>query len=129
MSGLRVAVVLAFFVGLFAVTVPSANAQQTPLAPTPAWSPDWSCGALWPPVGFYVDSVSDGGRYITLEDSTIWEVQPTDRAGVAGWQRDNFVQVHHIAAPSDGYEWLFTNVTQQDWKAAVRLAGRVRRRP
>lgn len=127
MSGLRVVVILSLFVGLFAAT-PNATAQQSPLAQIPAQSPDWVWGPVWPPLGFYVDTVSDDGRYITLEDSTIWEVQPTDRAGVAGWQRDNFVQVHHIAAPNGDYEWLFTNVTQQDWKAAVRLAGRVRRR-
>jgi hypothetical protein len=129
MSGSRVSAVLFLLVGSLAVTsVTTVRAQETPLlVPSLACSANWFCGSPWPPVGFYVDTVSDDGRYITLEDSTIWEVQSTDRAGAAGWERDNFVQVHRVAAPNGDYEWLFTNVTQQDWRAAVRLAGRVRR--
>src|SRR5690349_7208188 len=110
MSGLRLSAVLALFVG--SLTVTTVKAQETPvLVPSLACSASWFCGFAWPPLGFYIDTVSDDGRYITLEDSTIWEVQPTDRAGVAGWERDNFVQVHRIPAPNGDFEWLFTNVT------------------
>jgi hypothetical protein len=126
MSGLRFSGALAGLLSLLAIT--STHAQQTSFSQIVPWIPTWSCGSVWPSIGLYVDSVSEDGRYLTLEDSTIWEVQPTDRSGAAGWKRDNFVQVHRVAGPNSDYGLLFTNVSQQDWHAAVRLAGRVRPR-
>lgn len=93
----------------------------------PSCLSDWACGAVRPPLGFYIDSISEDGRYITLEDGTRWEVQAPDRAIVAGWVRDDFVTIREIAAPSEGFEWQLTKVDNTEWRAAVRLAGRTRR--
>ena len=126
MSRLRLSVALSLLFGL--LTTAPANAQDSnAVAIAPPCISDWACGALRPPLGFYVDTVSDGGRYITLEDGTVWEVQLDHRAAVAGWERDNFVEVRRIAAPTGDYEWLLTKADNTEWRAAARLVGRVRR--
>jgi hypothetical protein len=124
MNALRFSVALSLFLGLSAA---SARAQDNRPAELPPCVSDWACGSTRPPLGFYVDTVTDDGRYVTLEDGTVWEVQLDYRAAVAGWQRDNFVDVRRIAAPTGDYEWLLTKTDDREWRAAVRLAGRVRR--
>jgi hypothetical protein len=107
--------------------VPNAQAQDTLIVSPPCVS-DWGCGtSIRPPLGFYVDTVSDDARYITLEDGTVWEVQLDFRAMAGGWRRNDFVEVRRIAAPTGDYEWLFTNANGRDRRVAVRFAGRTRR--
>jgi len=71
--------------------------------------------------------VADGGRYLTLEDGSLWEVDISDRATSAAWQRGDFVAVHPINAPRDGYEWLLTRTENVEQQVAVKLIGH--RRP
>lgn len=123
MSRLRFAVAFSIFFGLSATSI---HAQDNTVAAIPPCVSDWACGAVRPPLGFYIDSIADDGRYVTLEDGTIWEVQPADRAIVAGWERDNFVTIRWIPAPTEDYEWQLTKVDNSTWRAAVRLVGRVR---
>ena len=101
-----------------------------PLAGQAAWTPapsclsDWSCGPNHAPLGLYVRTVDDGGRYLTLEDGSVWEVEISDRATSASWQPDDFVGIRSIAAPRGDYEHLLTRVGDVEQRAAVRLAGR-----
>ena len=81
------------------------------------------------PVGFNVSSVSDGGRYLTLEDGRIWEVEISDRATTASWGAGDFIALRRIAAPRGDYEWLLLRRRDVDQQAAVRLAGRHARAP
>lgn len=107
-----------------------AAAPATPLAGQAPWNPapsclsDWSCGPNRAPLGLYVRAVDDGGRYVTLEDGSVWEVEISDRATSASWQPDDFVGVRSIAAPRGDYEHLLTRVGDLEQRAAVRLAGR-----
>ena len=107
-----------------------AAAPPAPLAAQAEWSPapsclsDWSCGQHRTPLGLYVRTVDQGGRYVTLEDGSVWEVELSDRATSAAWAANDFVGVRHIAAPRGDYEHLLTRVGDLEQRAAARLAGR-----
>src|SRR5690348_1409354 len=108
MSGLRCSIAAAALLALAASTATPVSAQDPSRAGARSCVSGWGCGGLLPPLGFYVDSVTDGGRYITLEDGTVWEVQLDFRAVTGAWQHDDFVEVRRILAPTGDYEWLFT---------------------
>lgn len=76
------------------------------------------------PVGFGVIEVSDGGRYLTLQDGRIWEVEISDRATTGSWVAGDFVALRRISAPRGDYEWLVLRRGDLDQRAAVRLVGR-----
>lgn len=76
------------------------------------------------PVGFDVTTVSDGGRYLTLEDGRTWEVEISDRATTGSWAAGEFVALRRISAPRGDYEWLLLRRGDLDQQAAVRLVGR-----
>jgi len=43
------------------------------------------CGPFPQPVGLYVSDVQQDGRYLALEDGSLWEVEISDRATTASW--------------------------------------------
>jgi hypothetical protein len=77
-----------------------------------------------PPVGLYISAVEEDGRYVALEDGSLWEVEIPDRATTASWLADQFVNLSWIAAPRGDFEYLLTRVGDLEQRAAVRLAGR-----
>jgi hypothetical protein len=79
---------------------------------------------LRPPAGFDVQDVTEGGRYVMLQNGTVWEVEISDRATTASWEAGNFVAIRRIWAPRNGYDWLLTKFENVEWSAAVRLVGR-----
>jgi hypothetical protein len=97
--------------------------QETAAAGPISCLSDWACGAIRAPLGFDVQAVADGGRYLTLEDGSLWEVDISDRATTAAWQPGEFVAVHPINAPRDGYEWLLTRTENVEQRVAVKLIG------
>jgi hypothetical protein len=76
------------------------------------------------PVGFNVTAVSDGGRYLTLQDGRVWEVEISDRATTGSWGAGDFVALRRISAPLGDYAWLFVRRGDLDQQAAARLVGR-----
>jgi hypothetical protein len=76
------------------------------------------------PVGFAVTAVSDGGRYLTLQDGRVWEVEISDRATTGSWGAGDFVALRRISAPRGDYAWLFVRRGDLDQQAAARLVGR-----
>lgn len=111
-------------VALAFLTVATPAAAQAPVAPAPSCLSDWSCGPGRAPLGLYVRAVDGGGRWVTLEDGSVWEVEISDRATSGSWQSDDFVGIRPIAAPRADYEHLLTRVGDLTQHAAVRLAGR-----
>ena len=97
--------------------------QETATAGPISCLSDWACGALRAPLGFDVQAVADGGRYLTLEDGSLWEVDISDRATSSAWQPGDFVATHPIHAPRDGYEWLLTRTENVEQRVAVKLIG------
>jgi hypothetical protein len=79
---------------------------------------------LRPPAGFDIRAVSEDGRYVTLQDSSVWEVEISDRATTGSWQEGDFVDIRRIWAPRNGYDWLLTKTDNVEQPAAVKLAGR-----
>ena len=82
------------------------------------------CTAFPQPVGLYISGVEESGRYVALEDGSLWEVEISDRATTASWQPDDFVNLSWIAAPREDFEYLLRRVGDREQQAAVRLAGR-----
>lgn len=76
------------------------------------------------PVGFQITGVSDGGRYLTLEDGRRWEVEISDRATTDAWAAGDFVALRRISAPRGDFEWLLLRRGDLDQQAAVRFVGR-----
>jgi hypothetical protein len=103
-----------------------ATAQDIAPAPPPSCLSDWSCGtaSVRVPLGLYVRAVDAGGRYLTLEDGSLWEVEISDRATTGSWQPDDFVGIRTIAAPRGDFDILLTRVGDREQRAAARLAGR-----
>ena len=107
------------------VSVRPALSQGATLATAaPNCVSDWSCWGERPPLGFYVQAVADGGRYVTLEDGSVWEVEISDRATSAAWTSEDFVILHRIWAPRENYEFQLSRVGMGEQRVAARLAGR-----
>jgi hypothetical protein len=79
---------------------------------------------LRPPAGFDIQAVTEDGRYVTLQNGTVWEVEISDRATTGSWQAGDFVGIRRIWAPRDGYDWLLTKTENVEQPAAVKLVGR-----
>lgn len=107
----------------FCIPAPAA-AQVAASFPAPSCLSDWSCTDVRAPLGLYVRAVDTGGRYITLEDGSFWEIEISDRATTASWQPDDFVGIRTIAAPRGDFDVLLSRAGQAEQRAAARLAGR-----
>lgn len=79
---------------------------------------------LQPPAGFDIEAVSEDGRYLTLRNGTVWEVDISDRATTGSWEAGNFVRMERISAPRGGYDWLLTKTENVDQSVAAKLVGR-----
>jgi len=110
----------------FALVLPLGAAPLAAQAAVPiaACDSDALCGRVPRPVGLYVRAVEEDGRYLVLEDGSLWEVEISDRARTASWTSDDFVNLSWIAAPRGDFEYLLTRAGHLESRAAARLAGR-----
>ena len=116
---------LARFASIVTVlTLGAAPLAAQAAAPISACDSDALCGAVPRPIGLYVRAVEEGGRYLTLEDGTSWEVEISDRATTGSWAPDDFVTLSWIGAPRGDFQYLLTRPGDLDQRAAARLAGR-----
>jgi hypothetical protein len=100
---------------------PLAAQSAVPIA---ACESDALCGRVPRPVGLYIRAVEEDGRYLALEDGSLWEVEISDRATTASWTPDDFVNLTLISAPRGDFEYLLTRAGYREQRAAARLAGR-----
>ncbi len=114
---------IAFALALPLGAAPAAAQSAAPVA-LAACDSDALCGRVPRPVGLYVRAVEEDGRYLALEDGSLWEVEISDRATTAAWAPDDFVNLTWILAPRGDFEYLLTRVGDVERKAAARLAGR-----
>jgi hypothetical protein len=112
---------IAFALALPLSSAPLAAQTAVPIA---ACDSDALCGRVPRPVGLYIRAVEEDGRYLVLEDGSLWEVEISDRARTASWTPDDFVNLSWIAAPRGDFEYLLTRVGGLESRAAARLAGR-----
>jgi hypothetical protein len=106
------------------LSAPPAAAQSAAPAALAVCDSDALCGRVPRPVGLYIRAVEGGGRYLALEDGSLWEVEISDRATTGSWLSDDFVNLSLIAAPRGDFEYLLTRVGDLEQRAAARLAGR-----
>ena len=106
------------------LSAPPAAAQSAAPAALAACDSDALCGRVPRPVGLYIRAVEEDGRYLALEDGSLWEVEISDRATTGSWLPDDFANLSLIAAPRGDFEYLLTRVGDLEQRAAVRLAGR-----
>ena len=97
----------------------SACASEPARAPTAGPAPA-RYGA--PGSGHLLRETREGGRYLTLEDGSQWEVHPRDRFQTAAWEADSNVTVRTTRA-EDGFTYEIVN-TQADEGALARLLPR-----
>ena len=121
MKVLRLIPVLAGAIVLFLPNQVAAQAQNTaPQLP----GCTWNCYSVTLPYGLYVSEVIEDGRYVKLEDGSVWEIRLPQRPVASSWQPGDFVQLKTIAAPVDRFEILLTHGDYD--RAEARLAGRDR---
>lgn len=107
----------------FAGSAPLAAQNAAPAA-LAACDSDALCSRVPRPVGLYIRAVEEDGRYLVLEDGSLWEVEISDRATTASWAPDDFLNLSLIAAPREDFEYLLRRAGNLEQKAAARLAGR-----
>ncbi|HUQ14615.1 MAG TPA: hypothetical protein VM094_01070 [Gemmatimonadales bacterium] len=112
---------IAFALALPLGAAPLAAQSAVPVA---ACDSNALCGRVPRPVGLYIRAVEEDGRYLALEDGSLWEVEISDRATTASWTPDDFVNLTWIAAPREDFEYLLTRAGYREQRAAARLAGR-----
>ena len=112
---------LLFIAGLAAPVQLSAQAQNVPVNPDAGCR---YCHRVALPLGLYVSEILEDGRYVMLEDGSVWEVRLSQRPIASSWKPGDFVRLKTIWAPVDGYETLLAHGDND--KAEARLAGRGR---
>lgn len=83
----------------------------------PKFSSDYSAAGS----GHYVKAVSKGGRIVTLEDNSRWEVEARMAFVVAEWEADDLITVRRHAGDED-YAFTLDNTSRDDGVAANRRA-------
>ena len=78
--------------GCSATHKPALEPANKP-APEPARKPPLqpAYAALGP--GHFIRAVNDDGQYVTLEDGSVWEIEPSRRFETADWQEQAAVTV------------------------------------
>jgi hypothetical protein len=94
--------------------------QSVPLGPSHLFiGPPILTGAGYPGVGsaHWIQTVSDNGRIITLEDGSLWDVQSIDRINTALWLPITDIVVK--LAPSPIGEYRYQLINKDDGETAL----------
>src|SRR5713226_4949536 len=96
------------------VCMAPANKPASEPARKPALQPAYA--ALGP--GHFVRAVNDDGQYVTLEDGSVWEIEPSVRFQTVDWQLQAAVTVRRATAEGS-FTYELDN-TQEDEGALAR---------
>jgi hypothetical protein len=100
----------------------SAQAQNAqPAGTSPVGCGQW-CYRVAVPLGLYIQQVVEDGRYVMLEDGSVWEIRLDQRPVASSWSPGDFVRLKTIWAPVGQYEMLLARGDND--RAEARLAGR-----
>jgi hypothetical protein len=66
-----------------------------------------------PGSGHLLRAVAEGGRFLTLEDGSRWEIHPRDRFKTIEWEPDESISVR-TTQTDDGYGYEIVNNTTDD---------------
>ena len=84
----------------------------------------WNCHRVNIPIGLSIAEITEEGRFVTLEDGSIWEIRLPQRPVASSWQPGDFVEVRNVLAPIDRFEILLARGDND--RAEARLSGRRR---
>jgi hypothetical protein len=110
-SGAGLVAILAALVAV--LTIANACATQHRPQQAPAENPS---GYTAYGGGHLIRSVSPGGQFVTLEDGSVWEIEPSVRFQTADWQVDAPVTVRR--AQGEG-PFVYELVNTQDDEGAL----------
>jgi hypothetical protein len=111
---------IAFLIPVLALTLAAHAAAQAQSASSVGCGQ--RCYRVALPLGLYVQQVIEDGRYVMLEDGSVWDIRLSQRPVASSWRPGDFVQLKTIWAPVDGYTVLLAQGDND--KAEARLAGR-----
>jgi hypothetical protein len=67
--------------------------------------------------GHFIRATADGGQTITLEDGSVWEIDPTKQFTTEEWRPLDGITVH--AKPEEfGFNYILNNADADDWALA-----------
>jgi hypothetical protein len=61
--------------------------------------------------GHLLRAVTDGGRYVTLEDGSRWEIVGRDQYQTADWEASANITVRNLTRPENGFYYEVINTT------------------
>lgn len=64
--------------------------------------------------GHYIKAVGEDGRTVTLEDESVWSVDPRTRFKVADWKPDAEISVH-VTDEDPDFNYILNNGEVDDW--------------
>ena len=123
MKTLRPAAFVSLILPLMLAAQATAQAQSAPQEKSTAGCAGY-CYRVALPLGLYVKEVIEDGRYVMLEDESVWEIRLDQRPVASSWRAGDFVQLKTIWAPVDRFETLLAHGDND--RAEARLAGRGR---
>ena len=124
MTMLRPSAFLSLILPLMLAVPAAAQAQSAPENNNGNPGCAGYCYRVALPLGLYVKEVLEDGRYVMLEDESVWEIRLDQRPVASSWRAGDFVQLKTIWAPVDRFETLLAHGDND--KAEARLAGRGR---
>ncbi|HET6797066.1 MAG TPA: hypothetical protein VFH40_07885 [Gemmatimonadales bacterium] len=124
MKMLRPSAFLSLILPLMLAAQATAQAQSAPQNDNGNPGCAGYCYRVALPLGLYVKEVLEDGRYVMLEDESVWEIRLDQRPVASSWRAGDFVQLKTIWAPVDRFETLLAHGDND--KAEARLAGRGR---
>jgi hypothetical protein len=113
---------IAFLIPVLALTLATHAAAQAQSSSSDAVGCGQRCYRVALPLGLYVQQVIEDGRYVMLEDGSVWEIRLSQRPVASSWRPGDFVQLKTIWAPVDRFAVLLAHGDND--KAEARLAGR-----
>jgi hypothetical protein len=67
--------------------------------------------------GHYIKSVRDQGRFITLEDNSVWEIEPTDTYETVQWEALAGISIRRSGG-DDGFVYEIANIDRDEGASA-----------
>jgi hypothetical protein len=123
-KSLRPAVLLSLALSMVLAAQAAAQAQSIPPESNGTAGCGRNCYRVVLPLGLYVRDVFEDGRYVMLEDGSVWEIRLNQRPIASSWRQGDFVQLKTVWAPVDRYETVLAHGDTE--RAEARLAGRGR---
>jgi hypothetical protein len=88
-------------------------------ATAPRQSPGGKGDQIYPAIGagHFIKSLRDEGRFVTLEDNSVWEIEPSGRYLTAQWEVLAGISIRHSGG-DDGFIYEIANLDKDEGASA-----------